>query len=37
MNIYDCIPRNLLIAELECYDVDKANLRLFLDYLTRRR
>ena len=36
-NVYDCIPRNLLIAELECCGVDKANLRLFLDYLTRRR
>ena len=34
---YDCIPHNLLIAKLECYGVDKASLRLLLDYLTRRK
>ena len=34
---YDCIPPNLLIAKLECYSVDKASLRLLLDYLTRRK
>ena len=34
---YDCIPHNLLIAELECYGVDKASLRLLLDYLPRRK
>ena len=28
---FDCIPHNLLIAKLECYDVDKASLRLLLD------
>ena len=33
---YDCIPHNLLIAKLECYGVDKASLRLLLDYLTHR-
>ena len=34
---YDCIPHNLLIAKLECYGVDKASLRLLLDYLTCRK
>ena len=34
---YDCIPHNLLIAELECYGVHKASLGLLLDYLTRRK
>ena len=34
---YDCIPHNLLIAKLECYGVDKASLRLLLEYLTRRK
>ena len=34
---YDCIPHNLLIAKLEWYGVDKASLRLLLDYLTRRK
>ena len=33
----NCIPHNLLIAKLECYGVDKASLRLLLDYLTRRK
>ena len=33
----DCIPHNLLIAKLEFYDIDKASLRLLLDYLTRRK
>ena len=32
---YDCIPQNLLIAKLEGYGIDKASLRLLLDYLTR--
>ena len=31
-----CIPYNLLIAKLERYGVDKASLKLLLDYLTRR-
>ena len=35
--VYDCIPHNLLTTKLECYGVDKANFRLLLDYLTRRR
>ena len=34
---YDCIPHNLLIAKLECCGVDKASLRLLLDYLTHRK
>ena len=34
---YDCIPHNLLIAKLECYGVDKASLRLLVDYVTRRK
>ena len=34
---YGCIYHNLLIAKLECYGVDKATLRLLLDYLTRRK
>ena len=34
---YDCIPHNLLIAKLECYGIDKASLRLLLDYLIRRK
>ena len=33
----DCMPCNVLIAKLECYGVDKAVLRLLLDYLTRRK
>ena len=35
--VYDCVTHNLLIAKLECYDVDKASLSLLLDYLTRRK
>ena len=34
---YDCISHNLLTAKSECYGVDKASLRLSLDYLTRRK
>ena len=34
---YDCISHNLLTAKSECYGVDKASLRLSLDYLNRRR
>ena len=34
---YDCIPHDLLTAKLECCGVDKASLRLLLDYLTRRK
>ena len=37
LKAYDCIPHSLLIAKLECYGVDKASLRLLLDYLTRRK
>ena len=36
-NNYDCIPHNLLIAKLECHGVDKASLKLLLDYLNRRK
>ena len=31
------MPNNLLIAKLECYGVDKAGLRLLLDYRTLRK
>ena len=34
---YDSIHHNLLIAKLEYYGVDKASLRLLLDYHTRRK
>ena len=34
---YDWIPHNSLIAKLECSGVDKASLRLLLDYLTGRK
>ena len=34
---YEYIPHNLLTAKLECYGVDKTNLRLLLDYLTHRK
>ena len=34
---YDSIPHNLLIAMLEYYGVNKASLRLLLDYVTRRK
>ena len=34
---YDFVPHNLLIAKLECYVVDKASIKLLLDYLTRRK
>ena len=37
LKAYDCIPHNLLIAKLECYGVDKANLGLLLDYITYRK
>ena len=37
LKVYDCLPHNLLIAKLECYGVDKANLGILLDYLTRRK
>ena len=37
LKAYDCIRRNLLIAKIDCYGVDKASLRLLLDYLTRRK
>ena len=30
-------PHNLLFATLKCYGVEKASLRLVLDYLTRRK
>ena len=34
---YNWIHHNLLIAKLEYYGVDKASLRLLLDYFTRRK
>ena len=30
---YDCLPRNLLIAKLEAYGLDRTSLRLSIDYL----
>ena len=33
----DSMPHNLLIAKLEYYGVDKATLRLLLDYLICRK
>ena len=30
----DCIPRDLLIAKLETYDLDKTSLSLLMDYLS---
>ena len=29
----DCIPHDLLIAKLECYEIDKIGLSLILDYI----
>ena len=37
LKAYDRIPHNLLLAKLECFGVDKASLRLLLNYLTRRK
>ena len=37
LKVYDCLPHNLLIAELECYVVDKANLGHLLDYITHKK
>ena len=37
LKAYDCIAHDLLIAKLECYEVDKIGLPLLLDYLSRRR
>ena len=34
---YDCIPHDLLITKLECYEIDKIRLALILDHLTRRK
>ena len=34
---YDCIPYRLPIAKLECYGIDKIELSLILDYLSRRK
>ena len=34
---YDCIPHELLIAKLKCYDIGNGNLRLLLDYLINRK
>ena len=37
LKAYDCMPHDLLIAKLECYEVDKIGLSLLLDYLSRSR
>ena len=34
---YDCIPRDLLIAKVEAYDLDKTNLHLSRDYFSNRK
>ena len=34
---YDCIPHELLIAKLKCYNIENGSLRLLLDYLTNRK
>ena len=34
---YDCIPHELLIAKLHCYDVNNASLKMLLYYLTNRK
>ena len=34
---YDCIPHELLIAKLKCYDIGNGSLRLLLDYITNRK
>ena len=34
---YDCIPHELSIAKLHCYDVNNASLKMLLYYLTNRK
>ena len=34
---YDYIPHELLIAKLECYDMDNRSVQLLLDYVTDRK
>ena len=34
---YDCLTRNLLIAKLGEYDLDRSSLRLLMDYLNSRK
>ena len=34
---YDCIPHDLLIAELNAYGIDNVGLLLICDYLFRRK
>ena len=36
LKVYDCIHHNFLVPNLEYYGIDKASLRLLLDYLTRK-
>ena len=31
---YDCIPHELLIVKLHCWDVNNTSLKLLLDFLT---
>ena len=33
---YDCLPHDLLIANLEAYGFDRSSLRLLMDYLNSR-
>ena len=33
---YDCLPHDLLIAKLEAYGLDTANLSLIKNYLANR-
>ena len=34
---YDCIPHDLLIAQLEAYGLDKISLNILFDYLNNRK
>ena len=35
--VYDCLPRDLLIAKLEAYGLDNSSLNFLLDYLSFRK
>ena len=34
--VFECLPRNLIIAKLAAYGFDKASLKLMHSYLTGR-
>ena len=36
-NAFDCLPRDLLIAKLEAYGIEKQSLLLLLSYLQQRK